>query len=227
VSHDLDMKGDWNERARKKAEFYIASSHDASETVFDESGRRDVHYLFLDLEHLLTPRTQALDIGCGIGRMDRHVAPRVEHLAGIDVSGEMVARARSRLADLPNVTFHEGDGWTLGPIADASLDLVFSHIVFQHAPRAVTRSYIGEVFRVLRPGGHFVFQMPEANERTPEDPPEQDTWEMRFWSERDLREAVTAVGFAAWQVRRFEAGEPDLRFDQMRVHAQKPPGSQA
>ena len=151
--------------------------------------------------------------------MDRHVAPRVAHLHGIDVSREMVVRARRRLADLANVTFHEGDGWTLSPIRTESIDLVFSHIVFQHAPREVVRSYFREVARVLRPSGHFVFQMPERGANTPADPPRHDSWEMRFWSTEQLREALTPHGLTIVEHRRFEVGEPSMRFFQLRTLA--------
>ena len=86
-----NMKDDWNERARENARFYIATSVDDSD--FDDSGSRDVTNFFDGLERLLHPEQDVLDIGCGIGRMDQFVAPKVRHLSGIDVSGEMIRRA--------------------------------------------------------------------------------------------------------------------------------------
>jgi SAM-dependent methyltransferase len=168
MSEERDrMKRDWDDRARQSSRYFIATGEpDDDETAFDESGRRDVMYFFEGLEHLLAADATVLDIGCGIGRMDRHVAPRVGRLIGIDVSGEMVRQCRERLSDLPNTLFLEGDGWSLAPIASASIDLVFSHIVFQHLPRAATRGYFREALRVLRPGGHFVFRCPRRT-RTP------------------------------------------------------------
>ncbi len=218
----LDMKGDWDRRARENARYYIATSVPDDEAEFDASGARDVRYFFDGIEHLLHASAVVLDIGCGIGRMDRHVAPRVKRLAGIDVSGEMVARARERLADLPNVEYHEGDGWSLAPLRSGSFDLVFSHIVFQHLPRDVTRSYFREVHRVLKPGGSFVFQLPEQMPNTPADPPETDTFEMRFWTEDDLRSALAEFGFEWCECRRFAAGEESFRFNQLRVHVRVP-----
>ena len=93
----LDMKGDWNKRARDDARYYIATSVDGTEAAFAASGRNDVGHFFAGIEHLLHPRQVVLDIGCGIGRMDRHIAPLVQRLIGIDVAGEMIARARARL----------------------------------------------------------------------------------------------------------------------------------
>ena len=218
-----NMKGDWNERARENARFYIASSDDGSETAFDESGLRDVTLFFAGLEHLLTPQTRVLDIGCGIGRMDKHVAPQVGKLTGVDVSGEMVAMARQRLSDIDNVEFLEGDGETL-PVPDGSVDLVFSHIVFQHMPREYARSYFKDVYRALSAGGRFIFQMPEASADTPADPPEEDTWEMRYWTKEQLCDELGALGFAFVDERRHPVESPLLKFNQLRVHFCKPAG---
>ncbi|MEI6130764.1 MAG: methyltransferase domain-containing protein, partial [Planctomycetota bacterium] len=132
----LDMKSDWDKRATDNAEFYIATSDDQSAASFRASGQRDAAMFFEGLGHLLTTLSDVADVGCGIGRMDEFVAPRVHALTGIDVSGEMVSKARARLAHVPNVTFLEGDGFTL-PLKAAETDLVFSHIVFQHMPRHV------------------------------------------------------------------------------------------
>lgn len=217
------MKRDWDHRARQSSRYFIATGEpDDDEAAFDESGRRDVMYFFEGLEHLLAADATVLDIGCGIGRMDRHVAPRVGRLIGIDVSGEMVRQCRARLWDLPNTLFLEGDGWSLAPVASASIDLVFSHIVFQHLPRAATRGYFREALRVLRPGGHFVFQVPEENPDTQEDPPEEDTFEMRFYSEDDLRSELEGIGFELLAGHRHPVETPVVCFDQLRVHARKP-----
>lgn len=217
----LDMKGDWNRRAIENAEYYIATAAPDAGDAFRASGERDVKAFFAGLEHLLHDRRAVADIGCGIGRMDEFVAPHVQSLCGVDVSGEMVRRATERLRHLPNVRFVEGDGFSL-PLPDQSLDLVFSHIVLQHTPRHVTRAYFADAFRVLRPGGDFVFQMPEAVPGAPADPPGDDTFEMRFWTEPDLRQAVEQAGFAWQGVRRFPVESEHLDFNQLRVHCRRP-----
>jgi (2Fe-2S) ferredoxin/predicted methyltransferase len=221
LGDSLDMKRDWDERARQHAEHFIATSHDQSEEVFRAQGARDSQLLFEGLEFCLGPGCEVVDVGCGIGRMDEFVAPRAAHLTGVDVSGEMVRKATARLRHLPNVRFVECDGYSL-PLPAGSADTTFSHIVFQHMPRHVVRGYFREVFRVLRPGGNFVFQMPEWNPQAPADPPGHDTFEMRFWKESELRQDLEAAGFRWGSVRRFRVETPELVFDQLRVHAQKP-----
>ncbi|MAE76367.1 MAG: hypothetical protein CMJ85_05825 [Planctomycetes bacterium] len=219
---ELDMKGDWNRRALENARYYIATPIDGTEQLFRSSGEHDVALFFDGLEQVLQPEATVVDIGAGVGRMDEFVAPRVRRLIGVDVSGEMVALARQRLAHLDNIEFREGDGWTLPGMDDGGIDVVFSHIVFQHMPRNVAASYFGEVVRVLAPGGHFVFQLPERVPGAPADPPESDTFEMRFYSEDELRDQLAGLGLDWVACRRFAVKSPALDFNQLRVHAQKP-----
>lgn len=216
----LDMKDDWNQRARDNAEYFIATADPDQGDAFRSSGERDVKAYFDGVWELLSKDRTVLDIGCGIGRMDEFVAPQVGKLIGVDVSGEMVARATKRLAHLDNVEFAEGDGYHL-PVADASIDLIFSHIVLQHTPRHVTHSYLRDACRALKPGGDLLFQMPENVPGAPADPPGDDTFEMRFWSEGDLKKAVAAAGLTWLSVRRYPVKSQYLEFDQLRVHARK------
>lgn len=216
----LDMKRDWNQRAAENAEYYIATHDDTAPDAFRASGERDVNVFFDGLWELLRRDRVVVDIGCGIGRMDEFVAPRVGQLIGVDVSGEMVRKATARLSHLANVRFVEGDGWSL-PLDAGSVDLVFSHIVFQHMPRLVAKGYFAEVARVLKAGGDFVFQMPEAVPGAPADPPTEDTFEMRFWREEELRGVLVGLGFEWVECRRFPVQTPLLDFNQLRVRVRR------
>jgi SAM-dependent methyltransferase len=114
----------------------------------------------LDTPPAIAPKehAHALEIGCGLGRLCLALAPRFDHVTGVDISSEMIARAGELVTD-HNVTFMVGDGDSLDAIPDASVDLVLSFTVFQHIPSiGVIEAYIRDVGRVLRPGGVFVFQ---------------------------------------------------------------------
>jgi SAM-dependent methyltransferase len=100
-----------------------------------------------------------LDIGCGAG-MDLLLAARSVgpggRAIGVDMTEAMVERARAsaRAAGLDNVEVRLGDALAL-PLDDASVDVVISNGVLNLTPdKAVA---YGEVHRVLRPGGRFLY----------------------------------------------------------------------
>jgi ubiquinone/menaquinone biosynthesis C-methylase UbiE len=79
---------------------------------------------------------------------------RFGEIHGIDVSDEMVARARRKLAGIPHAHPHHASGSDLALFEDNSFDFVYSYAVFQHIPSAeVVFSYLRETVRVLKPGG--------------------------------------------------------------------------
>ncbi|MEJ6021006.1 tetratricopeptide repeat protein [Ramlibacter sp. PS4R-6] len=95
----------------------------------------------------------ALDLGCGTGLMGEQLKPRVARLVGVDLSANMVGRARERgLYD--DVVQADVTGY-LASAKEASFELVTAADVF---------NYIGElapvfdaVRRVLAPDGWFAF----------------------------------------------------------------------
>jgi SAM-dependent methyltransferase len=211
------MKKDWDERATLNARYYIATSCEDSEDAFRASGERDVMFFFTGLEHLLTTERVLLDIGCGIGRMDEAIASRVGRIIGLDVSAEMVRLARERLAHVPNVDFVEGNGVDLDVIDDASIDLIFSHIVFQHMPKAATANYLIDARRVLKRDGWLVFQVPESGETALAEPPDADTFELRFYSASSLQQHMERLGYADIVFARHWVETPDGGFNHLRT----------
>ncbi|HEY6316879.1 MAG TPA: class I SAM-dependent methyltransferase [Acidimicrobiia bacterium] len=100
---------------------------------------------------------EVLEIGCGVGRVGAVLAPRCHRWIGADVSANMLAHAGRRLAGHDNVEFVHVNGWDLHQIADASLDVAYSTIVFMHLDKWDRYAYIAEARRVLRPGGRCYF----------------------------------------------------------------------
>src|SRR5436309_14712545 len=60
-----------------------------------------------------------LEIGCGIGRVGKLVAPLCRKWIGCDVASNMLALAAERLKDLPGVELKETSGYDLQGVADA------------------------------------------------------------------------------------------------------------
>ena len=96
-----------------------------------------------------------LEIGCGIGRVGRVVAPLCRKWIGCDVASNMLSLAAERLRDLPGVELKEISGYDLRGVADASADVVYCTVVFMHLESWDRYNYILETFRVLRPNGRI------------------------------------------------------------------------
>jgi SAM-dependent methyltransferase len=96
---------------------------------------------------------RALDAACGTGRHARHLVDRGHRVVGIDVSPEMLAHARSRV---PEATLLEADLERI-PADDAAFDLAVAGLALAHLP-ALTGA-VGELARVLRPGGRLVISV--------------------------------------------------------------------
>ena len=98
---------------------------------------------------------EVLEIGGGSGAMADGVArlfPDVR-LTVTDVDDDMVASARRRLAQHENLKVQPADVTAL-PFGDASFDAVTSYLMLHHV--IAWRDALGEVGRVLRPGGRFL-----------------------------------------------------------------------
>jgi phthiocerol/phenolphthiocerol synthesis type-I polyketide synthase E len=96
-----------------------------------------------------------LDVGCGRGGTV-HVLKTFfarASITGLDLSPAAIAFCRKAHKD-PRAAFHEGDAENL-PFADASFDIV-TNVESSHSYPDIHRFY-REVFRVLRPGGHFLY----------------------------------------------------------------------
>jgi ubiquinone/menaquinone biosynthesis C-methylase UbiE len=108
---------------------------------------------------LLRPDATVLDIGCGIGRIERALAPQVGTITAIDVSPGMIREARRRCRDLANVAFEQCNGRDLAGYRDNSFDLMLAIDSFPclfAADPAIVGQHLRDGARVLRPGGAAV-----------------------------------------------------------------------
>jgi SAM-dependent methyltransferase len=96
----------------------------------------------------------AVEIGCGGGRITEAVCNLFERLYAYDVSPAMVAECYKRI--VPNkgtqVSVELVDGISL-PHEDNSVDMVFSHDVFVHFNNNTVYMYLKEIARVLKKKG--------------------------------------------------------------------------
>ena len=101
------------------------------------------------------PGQRVLDVACGTGVVSVTAARLGARVTGLDLTPELLERARenARIAGA-EVAWHEGDVEHL-PFGDASFDAVLSQFGHIFAPRPEVA--IGEMLRVLKPGGTIAF----------------------------------------------------------------------
>ena len=137
--------------------YHICSTPQKRETGWTEadfyaSGEADWAQFLTHWQHYEpTVGGACVEIGCGAGRLTAPLARHFRTVDSLDVSADMIARARAAAGD--NVTFHQVSGSVI-PLPDSSVDAVFSVHVLQHLDdqQAIAR-YLSEARRVLRPGG--------------------------------------------------------------------------
>ena len=100
------------------------------------------------------PGARVLELGCGTGEFTRRVAPAGARLVALDLSAELLARARTRVP--AGVGFVRANAERL-PFPDGAFDAVYGCSVLHHLQ---VETALAEVWRVLRSGGRLVFSEP-------------------------------------------------------------------
>lgn len=103
-----------------------------------------------------------LDVGCGTGILESFLLPyRPRQVTGIDLSPEMIARARAKYRDREDtLRFRCRD---LMEIRDEAYDYLLIYSVYPHFPDP--RKLIRHAAGLLRPGGKLVIAHSESKEQ--------------------------------------------------------------
>jgi len=111
------------------------------------------------LKPWISSDASVLDFGCGPGFLAAQVVEFAADVVGVDVSSGTLACAQ--LLNPGPAYRHNRDGDL--PLADGSIDLVYSIAVFQHIDPSDWSAYFADFARVLRPGGRGVCQVAIAD----------------------------------------------------------------
>jgi SAM-dependent methyltransferase len=134
---------------QKEIAFFDAHAAIADYDVFTPQANARLIAAFVRLSKLPSGASVA-DLGCGSGVFTDLLRREGYASVGIDISGRLVALGRSRY---PGLRLIEGDAENL-PFESNSLDGVLLSGLLHHFPDP--SRLIGEVRRVLKPGGRFV-----------------------------------------------------------------------
>lgn len=133
----MTLAAAWEKHARDWITWVRRPGHDS----YDRYHRDQ----FLPLVPL--PGRRTLDVGCGEGRLTRHLASLGHRMVGIDVSPTLIAAARELP---PEIELHVADAAAL-PFDDASFDQIVSFMCLHDVDDL--GGAVREIARVLSPGG--------------------------------------------------------------------------
>jgi SAM-dependent methyltransferase len=103
------------------------------------------------------PAHEVLEVGCGVARVARELAPLCGSYTGADISRSLLRRARERAASLANLQFVHLEGPGLAGLPDGGFQRLICHLVFLHLDEPEIRPLLREFGRVLTPGGVAYF----------------------------------------------------------------------
>ncbi|KAL8868053.1 MAG: hypothetical protein Q9174_005249 [Haloplaca sp. 1 TL-2023] len=108
----------------------------------------------------LPPGAKVLDVGCGVGQVALHMAHKGLRVEGIDITKNHVRWTQQRIKaegmqDMVSAKW--GDFHDLSGMADESFDGVYAVETLLHA--SDPSKVMGELYRVMKPGGHSVFHV--------------------------------------------------------------------
>lgn len=127
--------------------FYDSISRLAALSVGGEQRFRQ-----LALQNLtIQSTTPVLDLCCGSGQTTRFLVERSHQVTGLDASPRSIQRAQQ---NVPQANFVEAFAEAM-PFPDQTFDLVHTSVALHEMEANQLQQILGEVYRVLRPGGDF------------------------------------------------------------------------
>ena len=108
----------------------------------------EIYNRLLSLDH-----KHILELGCGHARKTRGIATSGVNRKITAFEVDEIAHDKNlQITDLPNVTFGLSGAQDI-PLDDESVDVVMMFKSLHHIPKALMRQSLGEIRRVLKPGG--------------------------------------------------------------------------
>jgi SAM-dependent methyltransferase len=161
------------------------------------------------------------DLGCGPGHITRYLHEHGADVFGIDLSPGMVEQAARRN---PGVPFEQGDMRAL-ELEDSSLGGIVLLYSIIHIPRDEVAGVLGELRRVLQPGGLLLVGFHKGQERLHQ----AEMWgkavnlDFYFFEPDEMAGYLRAAGFEVTEVVE-RAPYPEIEYQSHRAYvwAKKP-----
>ena len=143
-----------DKQLKKQQEIYDRSWHSGLKAGKEEYGNLQTNLEFIAHTDLLRSNYKILEVGCGIGSIVSELTKQGYNITGSDISHEAIAYGLKRYGDIQL----EVQAAEILQVENETFDIVLSFDLLEHI--AQVDRHISEVFRVLRPGGYYLFQTP-------------------------------------------------------------------
>jgi ubiquinone/menaquinone biosynthesis C-methylase UbiE len=129
----------------------------SDEQEFWKTGEQDASRLlrFIDDSSIV------LDVGCGIGRVMKFIAPNCREIIGVDTSSLILRRAKRELTNFKNCHFYSHDFKRFNVFPHDSFDLIYSFYTLQHMEKEDAYMCLRRMQRLLKPNGTIYLQFPD------------------------------------------------------------------
>ena len=152
---DKSYREFWERASATPDAALVAVDGSTDEQILQATGRWAARQVAQAL--LLQPTDRVLELGCGVGRIGRELAPQCQYWQGVDIAENMLRVAEKRTSHLPNVALQKLSKTSLSMFAAGSFDKAYAVAVLIHLDKEDVFLYLREIARVLRPGGLLYF----------------------------------------------------------------------
>ncbi len=143
-----------DEQLKQQQDLYDAGWRGELERGKEQRGNLQTNLDFLARTSVLRPEDRILEIGCGIGTIVFELTKQGYDVRGIDIS-QVAIEYGLRKYDGVQLAVQPAEELAF---EDEAFDAVLSFDLFEHIARI--DQHVDEVRRVLKPGGHYLFQTP-------------------------------------------------------------------
>jgi len=126
---------------------------------------------------------ELLELGCGEGRGIEELEELVSSYTAVDKIEEILRKLKEKY---PKVTFLHSNIPPLTDLVDNSYDYVISFQVIEHIKN--DRSFLEEIYRVLKPGGQCIITTPNKKMSLTRNP-----WHIREYTEKELSKLTRSI----------------------------------
>src|SRR5207248_5920516 len=183
-----DVQGSYDQVADEYADKYL-----------DEFDNKPLDRELLDrFARDVSGKGRAVDLGCGPGQVARYLKARGVDSMGIDLSPQMVQRARRAN---PTIPFQQGDMRKLD-FPDGALAGIAAFYSIIHIPRDQVPGVLAELRRVLQPAGLLLmsFHAGDQTRHVEEFFGKPVSLDFRFFRRDEMEKQLEAAGFTVEDV---------------------------